>query len=70
MAAEEPEGPWRFVGLATPEPSTRKGMKGMWEDPYLFQDAQENWHVIAHTYTRVSPQAWFGLHMTSSEILH
>jgi hypothetical protein len=25
---------------------------GSWEDPFLFQDANEHWHALSHTYTR------------------
>lgn len=36
-AAEELEGPWRSIGPISISPSTRMGVPGSWEDPFLFQ---------------------------------
>lgn len=57
LASEEAEGPWRQVGRLPIEPSTRKGLPGFWEDPFLYQDQEDNWHILAHTYTRAGAGA-------------
>lgn len=51
-AADSLEGPWRTVlSRLLISPSTRMGVGGDWEDPFLFQDPYGNWHVLSHTYT-------------------
>ena len=70
LAAEEAEGPWRRVGPLPIEPSARKGVAGAWEDPFLFQDTEGNWHVLAHTYTRAGagPQNSISGHIFSRDL--
>ena len=31
-------------------PSTRMGVAGNWEDPFLWQDVTGMWHILSHTY--------------------
>ena len=51
-AADELEGPWRHVTAVSFSPTTRMGVPGMWEDPFLWQDISGHWHMFSHTYTR------------------
>ena len=51
IAAEKLEGPWRSVIDLRISPSTRMGVAGNWEDPFLWQDVTGMWHALSHTYT-------------------
>ena len=52
FAADGIEGPWRHVTAVSFHPATRMGVHADWEDPFLWQDINDNWHMFSHTYTR------------------
>jgi hypothetical protein len=51
IAAEQLEGPWRDVIELSITPSTRMGVNGSWEDPFIWSDINGMWHALSHTYT-------------------
>lgn len=45
-------GNWTAVGSAYCSPA---GLPGTYEDPFLYMDAQERWHIIFHVYNATFP---------------
>ena len=45
-------GPWSLVADLTDVLDGRAGgVPGKWEDPFMWQDSRENWHILYHVYS-------------------
>merc|ERR1712118_263 len=71
--APAPEGPWTEPWQIGMEPG-RCWMGRCWEDPHVWVDQRNNWHLLAHTYVNgpnnsISGHAFSedGIHWTYSE---
>ena len=57
-------GPWSLV---TPTLSAPGGVYGVYEDPYLFMDNQDHWHLLFHVYETGEPGMTCGNSTVSGE---
>eukprot|EP00039_Didymoeca_costata_P015947 m.277655 g.277655 ORF g.277655 m.277655 type:complete len:506 (-) comp16312_c0_seq2:50-1567(-) len=72
LTAPRPEGPWSKYSTINISPSTRKGVSGSWEDPFLWQDSHNYWHILSHTYTRegAGPLNSISGHLFSEDLIN